>query len=221
MFSCINYKLYSFDISFYFDSNEYKSEASVAAEFCSKRARTIPTLTENTCDEQRKEKRVKTRKQPGCSHERHYDENLSSETYGLSFAFPIPSQYAECCFDREAELLLEFPDGTTPVTCRVSIYDSSADSKVRLGSPMDKARAPLLPASILYMEEVQVKIEENSYLWFHSLSKKYPGAQMTLLGMEQFLKEILNKVCVLRGTNQGTYQLKPEYKKSTEDTGAT
>ncbi|KAI8003032.1 Transcription initiation factor IIF subunit beta [Camellia lanceoleosa] len=36
----------------------------------------------------------------------------------------------------------------------------------------------------------------------------------------QFLKEILNMLCVYnkRGTNQGTYELKPEYKKSVEDT---
>ncbi|KAK4434560.1 hypothetical protein Salat_0618800 [Sesamum alatum] len=38
----------------------------------------------------------------------------------------------------------------------------------------------------------------------------------------QFLKEILNELCVYnkRGTNQGTYELKPEYKKSVGDTGA-
>ncbi|XP_024972547.1 transcription initiation factor IIF subunit beta [Cynara cardunculus var. scolymus] len=38
----------------------------------------------------------------------------------------------------------------------------------------------------------------------------------------QFLKEILNDLCVYnkRGTNQGTYELKPEYKKSMEDTTA-
>ncbi|KAK3009732.1 hypothetical protein RJ639_013074, partial [Escallonia herrerae] len=37
----------------------------------------------------------------------------------------------------------------------------------------------------------------------------------------QFLKEILNELCMYnkRGTNQGTYELKPEYKKSVEDTG--
>lgn len=40
--------------------------------------------------------------------------------------------------------------------------------------------------------------------------------------LQQFLKEILNELCVYnkRGTNQGTYELKPEYKKSAEDTGA-
>lgn len=38
----------------------------------------------------------------------------------------------------------------------------------------------------------------------------------------QFLKEILTELCVYnkRGTNQGTYELKPEYKKTVEDTGA-
>uniref|UniRef100_A0A2N9IB14 Uncharacterized protein n=1 Tax=Fagus sylvatica TaxID=28930 RepID=A0A2N9IB14_FAGSY len=76
---------------------------------------------------------------------------------GLSFAFPIPSQYTDCCHDGEAELPLEFPDGTTPVTCRVSIYDSSTDKKVGVGSLMDKACAPPLPAGSLYMEEVHVK----------------------------------------------------------------
>ncbi|KAJ9166031.1 hypothetical protein P3X46_020832 [Hevea brasiliensis] len=37
----------------------------------------------------------------------------------------------------------------------------------------------------------------------------------------QFLKEILNELCVYnkRGTNQGSYKLKPEYKKSVVDTG--
>uniref|UniRef100_A0A3Q7F4X4 Uncharacterized protein n=1 Tax=Solanum lycopersicum TaxID=4081 RepID=A0A3Q7F4X4_SOLLC len=76
---------------------------------------------------------------------------------GLSFAFPIPSQYTDCCRDGEAELPLEFPDGTTPVTCRVSIFDSSAGSKVGVGSMMDKACTPPLPAGSLYMEEVHVK----------------------------------------------------------------
>ncbi|KAF9591669.1 hypothetical protein IFM89_005541, partial [Coptis chinensis] len=76
---------------------------------------------------------------------------------GLSFAFPIPGQYMDCCNDGEAELPLEFPDGTTPVTCRVSIYDSSADSKVGVGSLMNKATAPPLPAGSIYMEEVHAK----------------------------------------------------------------
>ncbi|URE26040.1 Dihydrouridine synthase (Dus) [Musa troglodytarum] len=78
---------------------------------------------------------------------------------GLSFAFPIPSQYTYCCQNGEvsAELPLEFPDGTTPVACRVSVYDGSSDSKVGVGSLLDKASVPPLPAGSLYMEEVHAK----------------------------------------------------------------
>nr|CAB3468998.1 unnamed protein product [Digitaria exilis] len=86
---------------------------------------------------------------------------------GLSFAFPIPSQYTNLFTNGEvadADLPLEFPDGTTPVTCRVSIYDSSTDSKVGVGSLMDKAAVPALPAGSLYMEEVHAKLGEE--LWF-------------------------------------------------------
>jgi hypothetical protein len=57
-----------------------------------------------------------------------------------------------------ANLPLELPDGTTPVTCRVSIYDSSTDSKVGVGLLMDKAVVPALPSGSLYMEEVHAKV---------------------------------------------------------------
>ncbi|WVZ78523.1 hypothetical protein U9M48_026220 [Paspalum notatum var. saurae] len=84
---------------------------------------------------------------------------------GLSFAFPIPSQYTNLFTNGEvADLPLEFPDGTTPVTCRVSIYDSSTDSKVGVGSLMDKAAVPALPAGSLYMEEVHAMLGKE--LWF-------------------------------------------------------
>ncbi|KAL8098074.1 PHAF1 protein At3g51130-like [Apium graveolens] len=83
---------------------------------------------------------------------------------GLSFAFPIPTQYTECFHEAEAGLPLEFPDGTTPVTCRVCIYDGSTDSKVGVGSLMKKASVPPLPAGSLYMEEVHVKLGEE--IWF-------------------------------------------------------
>ena len=44
----------------------------------------------------------------------------------------------------EAELPLEFPDGTTPVTCPVSIYDGSTDKQVGVGSLMAKGVTPPL-----------------------------------------------------------------------------
>uniref|UniRef100_A0A7C9D597 Uncharacterized protein n=1 Tax=Opuntia streptacantha TaxID=393608 RepID=A0A7C9D597_OPUST len=91
---------------------------------------------------------------------------------GLSFAFPIPVQYADCCNDGAAELPLEFPDGTTPVTCRVCIYDSALGKKVGVGSLMDKATVPSLPAGSIYMEEVHVKLGEE--LWFSVGGQRIP-----------------------------------------------
>nr|CAB3474410.1 unnamed protein product [Digitaria exilis] len=46
-----------------------------------------------------------------------------------------------------------------------------------------------------------------------------PVHQLIPPGPKQFLKEILNEICVYnkRGPNQGTHELKPEYKKYTED----
>lgn len=77
----------------------------------------------------------------------------------LIFQYGFKSAYwHSLSFHCEAELPLEFPDGTTPVTCRVSIYDSSTDSKVGVGSLTDKAHAPPLPAGSLYMEEVHVEV---------------------------------------------------------------
>ncbi|XP_047956532.1 PHAF1 protein At3g51130-like isoform X2 [Salvia hispanica] len=96
-----------------------------------------------------------------------YDKDLGVYTLfypGLSFVFPVPSQYAQFCHDREAEVPLEFPDGTTPVACRISVYDSSTDRKVGVGSSMMKACVPPLAAGSLYMEEVAVKLGEE--LWF-------------------------------------------------------
>lgn len=53
-----------------------------------------------------------------------------------------------------------------------------------------------------------------SFLCDHLLTHLFvPGS------MQQFLKEILNDLCMYnkRGPNQGTHELKPEYKKSSED----
>lgn len=46
-------------------------------------------------------------------------------------------------------------------------------------------------------------------------------SDILIIFVQQFLKEILNELCVYnkRGTNQGTYELKPEYKKAVDNTG--
>lgn len=56
------------------------------------------------------------------------------------------------------EFLFEFPNGTTPVIWRVSVYDSCPDSKVGVGSSLNKALVPPLPAGSLYMEEIHAKV---------------------------------------------------------------
>ncbi|GBG83065.1 hypothetical protein CBR_g36682 [Chara braunii] len=78
---------------------------------------------------------------------------------GLSFRFPIPPQYTERCLQREAELPLEFPDGTTPVTSRLCIYTGTGGS----GAPEGKCVPPQLPVGSLYMEEVRVKLAESLF----------------------------------------------------------
>eukprot|EP01018_Ginkgo_biloba_P021011 Gb_22617 [translate_table: standard] len=96
-----------------------------------------------------------------------YDEDRGIYTLlypGLSFAFPIPVQYTECCKNREAELPLEFPNGTTPVTSRVCIYDSSVGGGVGVGVALKKAIPPQLPTGSLYMEEVHAKLGDK--IWF-------------------------------------------------------
>jgi hypothetical protein len=44
----------------------------------------------------------------------------------------------------------------------VSIFDGSSDGKVGVGSSMDKAIVPPLPAGSLYMEEVHAKVYFSS-----------------------------------------------------------
>lgn len=85
---------------------------------------------------------------------------------GLSFAFPIPPLYKDYLLDRKAELPLEFPDGTTPVTSRVCIYDKSSGSSigVGVGALLKKAVPPPLPVGSLYMEVVHAKLDKE--IWF-------------------------------------------------------
>nr|CAB3464770.1 unnamed protein product [Digitaria exilis] len=66
----------------------------------------------------------------------------------------------------------------------------------------------------------QVQVLDND----HGMSMRPMPGMVGLIpsGSKQFLKEILNDLCVYnkRGPNQGTHELKPEYKKSTGDTDA-
>ncbi|KAL7117392.1 hypothetical protein ACP275_03G069500 [Erythranthe tilingii] len=66
------------------------------------------------------------------------------------------------------------------------------------------------------LEDIMFKLFEKQTNW--SLKQLVQETDQPA----QFLKEILNELCVYnkRGANQGTYELKPEYKKSVEETAA-
>ncbi|KAL5229284.1 hypothetical protein ABZP36_017549 [Zizania latifolia] len=85
--------------------------------------------------------------------------NRSDKCYEEKVQVLKKSQCSSLIVMAVAELPPEFPDGTTPVTCRVCIYDCSTNSKVGVGSLMDKAVVPALPTGSLYMEEVHAKMQ--------------------------------------------------------------
>jgi hypothetical protein len=71
----------------------------------------------------------------------------------LSFKFPIPAKYHSLYTDGTAaphsELPVEFPDGTTPITTRIYIYN---------GSSLSAPTLPQLAPTSLYFEPVVVNI---------------------------------------------------------------
>uniref|UniRef100_A0A2P2J641 Uncharacterized protein MANES_05G153300 n=3 Tax=Rhizophora mucronata TaxID=61149 RepID=A0A2P2J641_RHIMU len=91
------------------------------------------------------------------------------------------------------------------------------------GSKDKKKTAPVKQTDVKRTRRDRAELEDIMFKLF----ERQPNWALKQLVQEtdqpaQFLKEILNELCVYnkRGTNQGTYELKPEYKKSVEDTGA-
>ncbi|XP_068645780.1 transcription initiation factor IIF subunit beta-like [Aristolochia californica] len=89
------------------------------------------------------------------------------------------------------------------------------------GSKDKKKGTPLKGADLKRTRRERGELEDIMFKLF----ERQPNWALKQLVTEtdqpaQFLKEILNDLCVYnkRGTNQGTYELKPEYKKSNEDT---
>ncbi|KAI3513262.1 hypothetical protein L1887_20591 [Cichorium endivia] len=86
-----------------------------------------------------------------------------------------------------------------------------------------KAAAPVKGPDVKRTRRDRGELEDIMFKLF----ERQPNWALKQLVIEtdqpaQFLKEILNDLCVYnkRGTNQGTYELKPEYKKSIEDADA-
>ncbi|XP_028059348.1 transcription initiation factor IIF subunit beta-like [Camellia sinensis] len=102
-----------------------------------------------------------------------------------------------------------------PMPGMVGLVASSSKDK--------KKTAPIKAPEVKRTRRDRGELEEIMFKLF----ERQPNWALKQLVQEtaqpaQFLKEILNELCVYnkRGTNQGTYELKPEYKKSVEDTGA-
>lgn len=85
-----------------------------------------------------------------------------------------------------------------------------------------KKTAPVKPVEMKRTRRDRGELEDIMFKLF----EKKPNWALKQLVQEtdqpaQFLKEILNELCVYnkRGTNQGTYELKPEYKKAVDNNG--
>lgn len=90
------------------------------------------------------------------------------------------------------------------------------------GSKDKKKPAPVKQTEVKRTRRDRGELEDIMFKLF----ERQPNWALKQLVQEtdqpaQFLKEILNELCVYnkRGANQGTYELKPEYKKSVDDTG--
>jgi len=91
------------------------------------------------------------------------------------------------------------------------------------GSKEKKKQTPAKPSDVKRTRRDRTEMEN----FIFKLFERQPNWALKVLVQEtdqpeQFLKEILNDLCVYnkRGPNQGTHELKPEYKKSTGDTDA-
>ncbi|RLM91798.1 hypothetical protein C2845_PM08G13420 [Panicum miliaceum] len=91
------------------------------------------------------------------------------------------------------------------------------------GSKEKKKQTPAKPSDVKRTRRDRTEMENIIFKLF----ERQPNWALKALVQEtdqpeQFLKEILNDLCVYnkRGPNQGTHELKPEYKKSTGDTDA-
>uniref|UniRef100_A0A061R1P5 Upf0183 protein n=2 Tax=Tetraselmis sp. GSL018 TaxID=582737 RepID=A0A061R1P5_9CHLO len=74
---------------------------------------------------------------------------------GLSFVFPIPRQHAPQL--KEAELPLEFPDGTTPVASRIALYSGT----VKELAALDTVAPPTLKPGAAYFSKVTALLDHG------------------------------------------------------------
>ncbi|XP_071733213.1 transcription initiation factor IIF subunit beta-like [Rutidosis leptorrhynchoides] len=103
-----------------------------------------------------------------------------------------------------------------PMPGMIGLIPSNSKEKKKAAVPVKQPEVKRTRRDRGELEDIMFKLFERQPNW---------ALKQLVLETDQpaqFLKEILNDLCVYnkRGSNQGTYELKPEYKKSVEDTGA-
>ncbi|KAM7518208.1 hypothetical protein LguiB_017170 [Lonicera macranthoides] len=103
-----------------------------------------------------------------------------------------------------------------PMPGMIGLIASNSKEKKRTAAPVKAPEVKRTRRDRGELEDIMFKLFERQPNW--ALKQLVQETDQPA----QFLKEILNELCVYnkRGAHQGTYELKPEYKKSVEDTGA-
>jgi transcription initiation factor TFIIF subunit beta len=102
-----------------------------------------------------------------------------------------------------------------PMPGMIGLIASNSKDKKRTPAPVKAPEVKRTRRDRGELESIMFKLFERQPNW--ALKQLVQETDQPA----QFLKEILNELCVYnkRGANQGTYELKPEYKKSAEETG--
>ncbi|XP_077226101.1 transcription initiation factor IIF, beta subunit [Tasmannia lanceolata] len=131
-------------------------------------------------------------------------------------------EYRKLCRDRTKKSMIK--------SRQVQVIDDDRGAHMRpmpgmvgllsSGSKDKKKAAPIKGSDMKRTRRDRGELEDIMFKLF----ERQPNWALKQLVQEtdqpaQFLKEILNELCIYnkRGTNQGTYELKPEYKKSGEE----
>ncbi|XP_043712258.1 transcription initiation factor IIF subunit beta-like isoform X2 [Telopea speciosissima] len=132
-------------------------------------------------------------------------------------------EYGKLCRERTNKSMIK--------TRQIQVIDNDRGVLMRpmpgmVGLPNSKDKKKATPVKGSEMKRTRRDRGELEDIMF-KLFERQPNWALKQLVQEtdqpaQFLKEILNELCVYnkRGTNQGTYELKPEYKKSAADIDA-
>ncbi|CAD5317290.1 unnamed protein product [Arabidopsis thaliana] len=147
----------------------------------------------------------------GCAAaEGKVDHKFDMKPYGETI-----EEYARLCRERTSKAMVIDNDRGVhmrPMPGMLGLVSSNSKEK-RKPPPVKQTEVKRTRRDRGELEAIMFKLFEGQPNW--TLKQLVQETDQPA----QFLKEILNELCVYnkRGSNQGTYELKPEYKKSAED----